>query len=43
MKRLPSGRNISIDSLDMERFCEKFGRENVKVLEKSIEKAVKMH
>ncbi len=43
MKRLPSGRNISIDSLDMESFCEKFGRENVKVLEKSIEKAVKMH
>ena len=43
MKRLPSGRNISIDSLDMESFCKKFGRENVKVLEKSIEKAVKMH
>lgn len=43
MKRLPSSRNISIDSLDMDSFCEKFGRENVKVLEKSIEKTVKMH
>lgn len=43
MKRLPASRNISIDGLDMESFCEKFGAENVKVLEKSIEKAVKMH
>lgn len=43
IKKFPAAQTISIDSLDLENFQEKFGTENVKVLEKSIEKIAKMH
>ncbi len=38
MKRLPSRQRVSIDSLNISEMYQTFGRENVKILEKSIEK-----
>ncbi len=38
MKKLPPGQRVSIDALNMEEIYEKFGKENVRVLEKSIDK-----
>ena len=38
MKRLPSRQRVSIDSLNISEMYQIFGRENVKILEKSIEK-----
>lgn len=38
MKKLPSRQRVSIDSLNMAELYETFGRENVKILEKSMEK-----
>ncbi len=43
IKKFPPSQNVSIDSLGLEIFRGKFGEENVKVLEKSIEKMAKMH
>lgn len=38
VKKLPKSRNISINSDSLQKLYEKFGQENVKVTEKSIEK-----
>ncbi len=38
MKKLPPGQRVSIDALNMEEIYEKFGKENVRVLEKNIDK-----
>ncbi|MCI9546389.1 MAG: DNA polymerase III subunit alpha [Lachnospiraceae bacterium] len=38
MKRLPASQRVSIDALNMEQIYEKFGKENVKILEKGIDK-----
>ncbi len=38
MKRLPSRQRVSIDSLNISEIYQTFGQENVKILEKSIEK-----
>lgn len=38
MKRLPSRQRVSIDSLNISEMYQTFGQENVKILEKSIEK-----
>ena len=43
MKRLPSSRNIGIDSSILGKMQEKYGQNNIKVVEKSIEKLWKMH
>ena len=43
MKRLPSGRNIGIDSAILGKLQVKYGQNNIKVVEKSIEKLWKMH
>ncbi|MCI7740020.1 MAG: DNA polymerase III subunit alpha [Lachnospiraceae bacterium] len=43
MKRLPSSRNIGIDSSILVKMQEKYGQNNIKVVEKSIEKLWKMH
>ncbi len=38
MKRLPASQRVAVDALDMGVLYEKFGQENVKILEKSIDK-----
>ncbi|MDO5390173.1 MAG: DNA polymerase III subunit alpha [Eubacteriales bacterium] len=43
MKRLPSSRNIGIDSAILGKMQVKYGQNNIKVVEKSIEKLWKMH
>ena len=43
MKRLPSSRNIGIDSAIWGKMQVKYGQNNIKVVEKSIEKLWKMH
>ncbi len=42
LKRLPSSRNVNIDTQLLNQLTSIYGRENVKVVEKSIEKRGKM-
>ena len=43
MKRLPASRSVEAEEGLRERLSARFGRENVKVVEKGIEKPGKMH
>ena len=43
MKRLPSARNVKIDDNLLGILTKEYGSENVKVVEKSIEKQSRMH
>lgn len=43
MKRLPAARNVHIDSNLLDMLTKEIGAENVKVVEKSIEKQLHMH
>ena len=43
MKRLPAARNVQIDDGLLDILTKEYGSENVKVVEKSIEKQSRMH
>lgn len=43
MKRLPASRSVLINNSLVETLTREYGTENVKVVEKSIEKQSKMH
>ena len=43
MKRLPAARNVQIEQSLLDLLIHEYGNENVKVVEKSIEKQTHMH